>query len=139
MLSSSFSSSLPQSLKLSIMLNFCVVQSLAHVSSPGPITISFKQSRIPHCLTSSAGSNEFPYRVFSARNGKNLVACNRLKPGVDEQKGKRKTNYSNAGPDRPGKLFQRATFLVQILKNSLNKVLENKLRGAILHGATQMS
>lgn len=69
-------------------------------------------------------------------NGKKLVEYNSLKPGVGEEKGKCKTNYSNTGPDRSGKPFQRAAFLVQILKNSLNKVLENKLQGAILHGAT---
>jgi len=65
---------------------------------------------------------------------KKLVGYNSLKPGVDEQKRKCKTNYSNTGPDRSDRLFERATFLVQILKNSLNKVLENKLQGAVLHG-----
>lgn len=65
--------------------------------------------------------------MFSAGNGKELVGYNSLKPGVDKPTRKCKSNYSNTGPDRSGKLFQRATFLVQILKTILNNTLEAKL------------
>lgn len=64
-----------------------------------------------------------------------MMGCNSLKPGEDEQKGKCHTNHSNTGLDRSVRDFQRETFLVKILKNSLNKILENKLQGAVLHGA----
>lgn len=120
------------------MLTLCVEESLAHVSSPGPMTttVAFLQSALnrPGFLT------VLPHLLIILRflleqclQGvvKTLVEYSTLKPGVDKQNGKSKTNHSNIGPDRSARLFQRATSLLQYWK-TVNEVLQNKLQESIL-------
>lgn len=101
--------------------------------------ISFKQARISYCPSSSPNNIEVPSRTVSARSyKKTLVEYNTLKPGVDKQNGKSKTNHSNTSPDRSARHFQRATFLLQYWK-TVNEVLQNKLKKQSFYRASWRS